>query len=172
MLQIVRNLLPLPLLFLLPCSVKAQTTYAVDLNQFQGVWHEVARSPNLFQRNCCSSTAEYRLNTNGTVTVTNRCSNRNGQCTTIQGTARSTNHCNNQLIVSFPVPFGRTSDRRGRANYIIHYVSPDYQRAVVGTPRGRLVWILSRTPSISRYEYQQLTSVAAQAGYRLDNLVR
>ena len=153
-------------------SATAQTAYPVDLNQFQGVWHEVARSPNLFQRNCCSTTAEYRVNCDGSVSVINRCATRNGQCKTISGTALATNGCNNQLVVSFPVPFGRVAERRGRANYIIHYVSPDYQRAVVGTPRGRLVWLLSRTPQLSGDELQQLKNIAAGAGYQTNNLIQ
>ena len=160
------------LLLTISGSVLAQTNHPVDLNQFQGVWHEVARSPNLFQRNCQSSTAEYRLRADGRIQVINRCTTSDGGCRTIQGTACSTNApCNNQLIVSLDAPFARRAERRGRVNYQIHYVSPDYQTAVVGTPRGRNVWVLSRASQIAPQQLSYLKSIARNAGYRTDNLI-
>lgn len=145
---------------------------AVDVQSFQGLWHEVARSPNLFQRRCQSSTAEYRLQANGKLQVTNRCATSNGGCKVIQGSAVSTNPpCNNRLIVSLNAPFARGAERRGKVNYQILHVSPDYQSAVVGTPGRRLVWILSRDPNPSAGQLNHLKTIARAAGYRTDNLV-
>lgn len=160
------------LLFPVVTTAFAQTNHPVDLAAFQGVWHEVARSPNLFQRNCKSTTAEYRLMADGRVQVINRCVTRQGGCKTIQGTACSTNPpCNNELIVSLDAPFARRAERRGRVNYQIHYVSPDYQTAVVGTPRRRTVWILSRNPQIAPEQLAQLKRIARNAGYDTNRLV-
>lgn len=169
--QVNRPISIVAIVVLLGTVATAQTNHAVDISAFQGVWHEVARTPNLFQRSCAATTAEYRLQQDGSIQVINRCQTCNGGCKTITGTARATNACNNQLSIAFPVPFGGLAARRGRANYLIHYVSPDYQRAVVGTPRGRLVWILSRSPNLSNAELQSLTAIARRAGYRTDNLI-
>ena len=106
------------------------------------------------------------------IKVINRCVTCNGGCRTIEGTACSTNApCNNQLIVSLNAPFARGAERRGRVNYQIHYVSPDYQTAVVGTPRGRNLWLLSRAPQVSSEQLAYLKTIARNAGYRTDNLI-
>lgn len=164
--------IPLVVLLSIGSSAYGQTNHPVDLAQFQGLWHEVARSPNLFQRNCASTTAEYQMMSDGRIRVLNRCRTCNGGCKTIQGTACSTNApCNNELIVSLDAPFARRAERRGRVNYQIHYVSPDYQTAVVGTPRGRIVWVLSRAPHIAPDQLAYLKTIARNAGYRTDNLI-
>lgn len=138
----------------------------VDLAQFEGCWHEVARSPNLFQRNCRQSTAEYRMLPDGRVQVTNRCATCRGGCRSLVGSACSTNPpCNTKLIVSFDVPFGRLSQRLGRPNYEIHYVSADYRTAVVGTPQRGLYWVLAREPNLDEASIQHLLAIAAAHGY-------
>ena len=144
----------------------------VDLARFQGCWYEVARAPNVFQRRCQLTTAEYRLLPNGQLQVINRCQTCRGRCKSLKGRACTTNPpCNNRLIVSFPVPFGQLPKRLGRANYFIHYVSPNYDTAVVGTPQRGLFWVLSRDRQLCPAELQRLLGIARRCGYDTSMLV-
>ena len=145
----------------------------VDLVRFQGCWYEVARAPNVFQRRCQLTTAEYRVLPNGQLQVINRCQTCRGRCRSLRGRAGTTNPpCNNRLIVSFPVPFGQLPKRLGRVNYVIHYVSPDYRTAVVGTPQRGLFWVLSRDRDLCPAELQCLLCMARRCGYDTSTLVR
>ncbi len=145
----------------------------VNLERFEGCWYEVARAPNFFQRSCRMTTAEYHMLSSGEVRVINRCQTYRGRMKSIQGQACSANPpCNNQLIVSFPMPFGQLSQRLGRPNYVIHYVSPHYRYAVVGTPQRGLFWILSRKRDVSEAELQRLLAIARSCGYDTTRLVR
>lgn len=47
---------------------------AVDLNRYAGLWYEIARIPNRFQRQCVrDSLAVYTLRSDGTIAVVNQC---------------------------------------------------------------------------------------------------
>lgn len=62
---------------------------SVDLERYAGKWYEQARLPQSFQSQCVAdTTAEYALNTDGTVAVTNRCRTEDGSFDESQGVAR------------------------------------------------------------------------------------
>jgi apolipoprotein D and lipocalin family protein len=46
----------------------------VDLQKYSGVWYEIARLPNKFQKDCAGDvSAEYKLREDGKINVVNRC---------------------------------------------------------------------------------------------------
>ena len=53
--------------------VPIETVPALDLERYQGLWYEIARFPVSFEEGCVGVTAEYALNPDGTVNVTNSC---------------------------------------------------------------------------------------------------
>lgn len=65
------------------------TVPSVDLDRYAGLWYEIARYPNGFERNCTGVTAEYGLNSDGTVLVTNTCfkGSLDGEKTVAEGKA-------------------------------------------------------------------------------------
>ena len=68
---------------LAPASKAGLTTIsALEVPRYLGVWYEIAKFPNRFQRKCVGNTrAEYRLNDDGTVQVINRCKLESGEIT-------------------------------------------------------------------------------------------
>ena len=56
-----------------------ETAGKVNLERYQGTWYEQARLPMFFQRNCVRSQANYRLQDDGSVAVTNRCETEDGE---------------------------------------------------------------------------------------------
>ena len=52
-----------------------------------------------------------------------------------------------------------------KADYRILYVSPDYQRTVIGRDKRDYAWIMARTPSISDGDYAALLAMLRARGY-------
>ena len=51
-----------------------QTVPQVDLQRYAGLWYEIAKIPNRFQKKCAGrTTAEYTLRKDGKIKVVNRC---------------------------------------------------------------------------------------------------
>src|SRR4030067_2940457 len=54
-------------------SAPLETVSHVDLNRYMGVWYEIARYPNSFQKGCVGSRVTYTLMDDGKVSVLNEC---------------------------------------------------------------------------------------------------
>ena len=54
-----------------------KTTEDLDIDRYQGLWHQIAFIPNSFQEKCTGSvTAQYKLTQQGRLQVINRCLNK------------------------------------------------------------------------------------------------
>jgi apolipoprotein D and lipocalin family protein len=158
----------LPLLFsmLLPtaCAQDAarrapppDTVQRVDLTRYVGVWHEIARYPNRFQKECRESTASYTIRDDGAITVVNRCRTDSGD-KEARGIAKVVDSVTNaRLKVSFFRPF--------YGDYWIFDLGTDYEYAVVGTPDRKYLWILSRTPVMDARLYEKLLEKIRGQGF-------
>lgn len=162
------------LLALCVCSVSAcssQTDYRastidpptvsqVDLNQYAGLWYEIARYPNGFQKNCEGVTAEYSLRDDGKIKVLNTC--HTGKKRSAEGVARVVNNNSNaKLKVKFApewVPFAS-------GDYWILHLEEDYSASLVGSPDGKYLWILSRTPKLSNTVLEKIKNRVVELGY-------
>ncbi|HNT65234.1 MAG TPA: lipocalin family protein, partial [bacterium] len=80
-----------------------QTVDRVEIERYAGLWYEIARLPNRFQRNCNSNTtAEYRLRDDGRIDVINSCRRQDGSTNEAQAIARIVDKQSNaKLQVSF-----------------------------------------------------------------------
>ncbi len=135
------------------CTLLAQkdplkSVKALDLKRYMGLWHEVARLPNSFERNCEKATAEYFLNDDGTVRVLNTCVKENGYTKNIKGRAYIPDpDYPAQLKVNF-VPKWLSWTGLGWGDYWVIDLDSDYQWAVVSEPSREYLWILSRSPQM------------------------
>ncbi|MBK9983307.1 MAG: lipocalin family protein [Saprospiraceae bacterium] len=149
------------LLFLMNSTTSSsqplETVPSVDLNKYAGKWYEIASFPQIFQKGCQCTTAEYSLDPQGFVVVENRC-NRNGKVSYIKGKATvDKNSGNAKLKVQFFWPF--------KGKYWIIELASDYSYAVVGHPNRKYLWILSRTPKMNESLYQDIVDRAKRRGF-------
>jgi apolipoprotein D and lipocalin family protein len=146
-------------------SVPMAVVSNLDLNRYLGLWYEIARFPNRFERDCVAVTAEYGLLPDGTISVRNSCRKFtfDGELQVAEGTARVEGP--GRLSVNFVpwLPFAR-------GPYWILDIAPDYSVAVVGEPSGSTGWILARSPRISRAAMDRALGVLRTNGYDTDAL--
>jgi apolipoprotein D and lipocalin family protein len=170
-------------LFALPATVsnaQEQSTQplevvpTVDLNKYAGVWYEIARLPNWFQKRCVGDvTATYTLLDNGRIKVVNRCRKESGEIDEAEGEAKLSGDDapNTKLKVRFapsilsflPFVWG---------DYWIIALAPDYSYAVIGEPARKYLWVLSRTPDMNESTLNTLLDQIKAKGYDLTGLVR
>lgn len=147
---------------------------SVDLKRYSGLWYEIARLPNWFQKDCDGDvTATYTLLDDDEIKVVNRCRKEDGETKEAEGRARraSDDEPNSKLKVRFapaflsflPFVWG---------NYWIIDLAPDYSFAVIGEPDGRYLWILARTPKLDETTLETILGRVREKGYDLANLIR
>lgn len=148
------------------------TVAPVDIDRYTGQWHEIARLPMPYQDHCASdTTATYRRNENGTITVINRCRQADGTWSQAEGLARSTTPDNSRLSVTF-LPKAVRWLPVGRADYWIMALGDDYRHALIGQPSRKYLWLLSRKPTMDEALVQRYLQQAREQGYDLSTLLR
>ena len=138
---------------------------SVELDRYLGVWYEIASYPAWFQRNCTAVSANYSLRDDGLIKVVNSCrkGSLDGKLKQANGRAKVVDsETNAKLKVSFFGPFW--------GNYWIIDLDPDYQWAVVGEPKRKYLWILSRTRSTDDEIYGEILARLENKGYDPDGL--
>jgi apolipoprotein D and lipocalin family protein len=118
------------------------TAQPIDRAAYLGLWHEQARLPNAFERGCARATAEYGERNDGQISVRNTCFEADGEQRVANGRARVVGE--GQLKVSFFGPFW--------ADYWVLARAEDYSWSIVGEPRGRYLWLLTRAETLSDAE--------------------
>lgn len=141
----------------------------IDLNRYLGTWHEVARLPNRFQKNCVSdTTATYAAGDNGEIVVRNACMTDKGESTSVDGVARVVVPGSGKLKVRFAPRW--LAWLPVWAPYWVVDLDPDYRWAVVGGPTRKYLWILSRDPVLDAEVFAGIKTRAAARGYAVDRL--
>ena len=149
-----------------------QTVERVELDKYLGVWYEVARKPLYFQNKCDRDvTATYTLNENGNVVVDNRCYTKEGKLTQSIGEAFIQNApFNSKLKVSF-LPEAIRWLPFGRGDYWVLKLDENYQTVLVGEPRRKYMWVLSRSPQPDQAVVNEYLEYAKSLGYDLGDVI-
>jgi apolipoprotein D and lipocalin family protein len=143
-----------------------EVAQSVDLSRYVGLWYEISRLPNGFQKKCADTvTANYAMRADGKIDVINRCRKASGEYATAKGKAKIVDKKTNaKLKVSFFWPF--------YGDYWILDLGPNYEYAVVGEPGRKYLWILSRSPQMDEALYQQLLRKMAAQGFNTEMMIR
>ena len=141
------------------------TVSHVDLDRYTGLWYEIAKIPNRFQRQCVrGTTAEYALREDGRITVVNRCLKEDGRTDEAKGVAKVVDtESNARLKVSF---FSILGWRPVWGDYWVIGLDDEYQWAIVGTPDRKYGWVLARTPALDDGTMDDILDILKANGYR------
>ncbi|KZY60934.1 lipocalin [Oleiphilus sp. HI0071] len=137
-----------------------------ELDRYLGKWYEIARLDHSFERGLSKVTAEYTLRSDGGVRVLNRGYSLEEQTwNEAEGKAyfvedSKTGH----LKVSFFGPF--------YASYVIAELDQkNYQHAFITGPDTDYLWLLSRTPEITKDTRAEFLEFAQTKGFATEELI-
>jgi apolipoprotein D and lipocalin family protein len=153
-----------------------KTVPKVDLQKYVGVWYEIARLPNKFQKECRGDvSAEYTLREDGKIKVVNRCreaaTSKIKEAEGIARVADESKGSNSILKVRFaPAILSFLNIVWG--DYRIMALNDNYRYALVGTNDRKYLWILSRTKTLDDNVYKRLLAIAAEQGFNVDRIIR
>ena len=153
---------------LFSCSTIPKGAVAVkpfDKEKYLGKWYEIARLDFKFERDLNNTTAEYSLNSNGTIRVENRGYNiKKGKWEQAIGKAKFVREDDIAMLkVSFFGPF--------YAGYNVIAIDPDYKYALVAGKNLKYLWILSRDTTIPDDIKTKYLRIASEIGYNTSNLI-
>lgn len=145
-------------------SQELATVPKLDIDRYMGTWYEIARLPNRFENGLESITATYSLRPDGRITVINRGIKLSGKLSQIEGVAWVPDKSEpGKLKVRFFWPFA--------GKYWIVFLDESYRVAMVGEPKRKYFWILSRTPELDKDTLQELIRIAKQKGFETNKLI-
>ena len=141
-----------------------RTVENVDLRRYAGLWYEIAKIPNRFQRQCVAgTTAEYSLLEDQMIQVVNRCREADGTEDSAKGVAKVENASTNaKLQVSFVRFLGRNWFW---GDYWIIGLDEDYEWAIVGDPKRKYGWILARDSALVPSDLERCNTILRKQGY-------
>lgn len=136
------------------------------LDRYLGRWYEVARLDHSFERDLQAVTAEYVTRDDGGIKVIN--SGRNidsGEIQQAEGRAYFVEDPSiGHLKVSFFGPFF--------GSYVIFELDQDnYQYAFIAGNTTDYLWLLSRSPKVSKELLEQFKDSASSLGFNLEELI-
>ena len=142
------------------------TVEPFDGERYMGTWYEIFRLDHKFERGLSNVTAEYSLNDDGTIKVVNRGFNvEKGEWEEADGKAEFVEGPDQgRLKVSFFGPF--------YSGYNVIKLDPEYRYSLVTGEDRDYLWLLSRTPEISREVEEEYLEKARAEGYDTDALIR
>lgn len=141
-----------------------QPAQPVELKAYSGVWYELGRYENRFEKDCEGVTAEYRPAEDGSIEVINTCHKGSvgGPIKISHGKAKPVENSRNaKLEVTFfgPFYFG---------NYWVLDRADDYSWSIVGEPSGKYLWLLTREAVPSDTTKALVEKRVREMGYDLE----
>lgn len=149
------------------------TVPSVDLKRYSGKWFEIARYANKFQKQCVgNTTATYAVKSDGKVEVINECLKKDGEIDRARGEARIVDkNTNAKLEVRF-APSALSFISAVWGDYWILELGENYQHVVIGDPKRKYFWILSRAPEMNDATYQNILRRAEQMGFNPAKVIK
>ncbi|TVK91865.1 lipocalin [Shewanella algae] len=148
----------------MPDSVKPVSGF--ELNNYLGKWYEVARLDHSFERGLTQVTAEYKMRSDGGVSVLNRgYSEADGEWIEAEGKAYFVNSDTDAYLkVSFFGPF--------YGSYVVFELDREnYSYAFVSGPDTDYLWLLSRTAVVEPEVMDKFIQMSAERGFDTSKLI-
>ena len=150
------------LLMLVSCAKHQpmKTVDYVDIERFMGDWYVIANIPTFIEKGAHNAVESYRLDADGAIatTFTFRDGAFDGEIKVYTPRGFVIDKQTNAMWdMQFIWPF--------KADYRIVYLSEDYSRTIIGRNKRDYVWIMARTPTIGKAEYQRMLKIVEELGY-------
>lgn len=135
-----------------------------DKDRYLGKWNEVARLPNLIEKDLRDLTEEYTLNEDGTIKVITRAFNKTkNKPVEATGTIKlKGRHTRGELEVAYFLPI--------YLDYNILDIDDSYQYALVSGSSLGYLWLLSRESSMPEEMKQRFLNKAMDLGFEISRL--
>ena len=147
--------------FILPM----ETVKNLDIDKFMGKWYVISNIPNFIEDNATDAYDEYTLNSDGTIEIFYHALKDNNSITMKQR-AKVIDKENNsewRLKLTSPcIPFLRFP-------YKVIILDNKYEYMVVGYPKNKYGWIMSRNKKMDDDLYKEiLTNLELKFGYNIE----
>ena len=133
------------------------TVPGIDVPRYLGTWYEIAKFPNRFQKMCASNTsAQYSARQDGSLSVRNRCTDKDGKISEVEGQARQIGNATSPKLEVRFAPAWLSFLPFVWGDYWVIDLDAEYQLVAVSEPKREFLWVLSRTPAVSAKAYDDL----------------
>lgn len=143
--------------------INAQPT--LDVKKYAGTWFVIGSKPTVVDKNWCCISETYAWNEKEYFTVLTHHKEKLGA-----------------ELKTFKHKLYRDTDKSGfhwkdhlnffvRVDYLIHKVAEDYSYVIVGHPKHKYLYIMSRTPTMEAELYNELIEFSVQLGYKKEEIV-
>ena len=131
----------------------------IDLDRFMGRWFVIANIPTFIEKGAHNAVESYLMNEDGSISTTFSFNedSYDGDQKVYTPTGFVSNEDNSLWGMQFIWPF--------KAEYIIAYLSSDYQHTIIARSKRDYIWIMSRVPSVDDNTYQHLVKLSEEMGY-------
>lgn len=134
-----------------------RTVPYVNIENYLGAWYVIASQPTQFEHDCFCSRQVISRKDEKKFNLDISCNRYSpqGKLKQLSGSAKNVDpNSNSKLRATFKIFF--------KVDYWIIGLADDYSWSVVTDPDGDMLYILSKTPNISRENYQEALRVASQ----------
>ena len=135
-----------------------------DKDRYLGKWNEVARLPNLIEKDLRDLTEDYSANEDGTITVVTRAFNPvKNKAVEATGTIKFKGvETRGQMEVAYYLPI--------YLDYNVLDIDEDYRYALVSGNSMNYLWLLSRENSMPEEMKQRFLQKASSLGFDISKL--
>ncbi len=137
----------------------------VDLERFMGDWYVIGNIPVFLEKDAYNAKESYQLAADGTIptTFTFNKGGFDGPLKTMRpkGFVHD-KQTNAAWRMQFLWPF--------KADYLITYLSEDYQTTIIGVPGRQYAWIMARTKTLPETTYRKLVEELKRQGHDVSKL--
>ncbi len=136
------------------------TVPKVDIERFMGDWYVIASIPTFLERGAHNAVERYERNADGTIatTFTFRKGGFDGPKKEYHPKGFVKEDPSNAVWgMQFVWPI--------QAEYLIVHLDDDYATTVIARNKRDYAWIMSRTPTMPKQEYERLVNQLAEWGY-------
>lgn len=137
----------------------------VDLKRFMGDWYVIGNIPIFVEKDAYNAKETYELAKDGTIptTFTFNKGSFDGPLKTMHPKGSVYNkETNAEWRMQFISPF--------KSDYLITYLSEDYQTTIIGVPGRKYAWIMARTKTLPDATYQKLVEELKRQGHDVSRL--